>query len=111
MIDESFMKQEAIMAPDPTTRAGHASLSETVLSRALGGMSIFTMLMTIPQVWTIWIGHQAAGVSVVSWSAYLLSAILWFVYGLRQRDRNIYLPCVGWVGLDAAVIAGAVIYA
>ena len=66
--------------------------------------------MTVPQVWTIWIGHQASGVSVVSWSAYLLSALLWFWYGLQQRDRNIYLPCVGWVVLDAAVIAGALVH-
>ena len=99
------------MAPDPTTPAGPASLSETVLSRVLGGMSVFTLLMTVPQVLTIWVGHQAAGVSVVSWSAYLLSAVLWFWYGLRKRDRNIYLPCVGWVGMDAAVIVGALIYA
>lgn len=73
-------------------------------------MSIFTLVMTVPQVWTIWIGHQASGVSVVSWSAYLLSALLWFWYGLQQRDRNIYLPCVGWVVLDAAVIAGALVH-
>ena len=99
------------MAPDPMTPAGHASRSETVLSRVLGGMSIFTLLMTVPQVLTIWVGHQAAGVSVISWSAYLLSAILWFGYGLQKRDKNIYLPCVGWVGLDTAVIVGAVIYA
>jgi len=99
------------MAPDPMTPAGHASSSETVLSRVLGGMSVFTLLMTVPQVLTIWVGHQAAGVSVISWSAYLLSAILWFGYGLQKRDKNIYLPCVGWVGLDTAVIVGAVIYA
>jgi uncharacterized protein with PQ loop repeat len=99
------------MAPDPTTPAAVASRSETVLSRVLGGMSVFTMLMTVPQVLTIWVGHQAAGVSVVSWSAYLLSAILWFWYGLQKRDKNIYLPCIGWVGLDAAVIVGAVVYA
>ena len=79
--------------------------------RALGFMSIVTMLMTVPQVWTIWVNHQAAGVSVASWSAYLLSALLWFVFGLRQRDKNIYLPCIGWIGLDAGVIAGAVYYA
>ena len=97
------------MAPDPATPAVPAS--QTLMSRVLGGMSVFTMLMTVPQVLTIWVGHQAAGVSVVSWSAYLLSAILWFWYGLRKRDKNIYLPCVGWVGLDAAVIVGAVIYA
>jgi uncharacterized protein with PQ loop repeat len=99
------------MAPDPTTPAGVASASETMLSRVLGAMSIFTMLMTVPQVWTIWVGHQAAGVSVISWSAYLLSAVLWFWYGLQKKDRNIYLPCVGWVGLDAAVIVGTLIYA
>ena len=99
------------MAPDPTTSAGVASRSETLFSRLLGGMSIFTMLMTVPQVWTIWVGHQAAGVSVLSWSAYLLSALLWFWYGLQKRDRNIYLPCVGWVGLDAAIIVGAMVYA
>ena len=98
------------MAPDPTTPAGEASRSETTLRRLLGGMSIFTMLMTVPQVLTIWIGGDAAGVSVLSWSAYLLSAILWLWFGVRKRDRNIYLPCIGWIALDAAVIAGAVVY-
>jgi len=86
------------------------SSDQTILRRLLGGMSVFTMLMTVPQVLTIWVGHQAAGVSVLSWSAYLLSAVLWLWYGLRKGDRNIYLPCVGWIGLDAAVIVGAVLY-
>ena len=99
------------MAPDPTTPARDAAQPKTAMNRLLGAMSVFTMLMTVPQVLTIWFGHQAAGVSVVSWSAYLFSAVLWFWYGLQKRDKNIYLPCVGWVGLDVAVIVGAVIYA
>jgi uncharacterized protein with PQ loop repeat len=99
------------MAPDPMTPAGHESHSETMLKRVLGSMSIFTLLMTVPQVWTIWVNHQAAGVSIISWSAYLLSAMLWFWYGLMKRDKNIYLPCVGWVGLDAAVIVGVIVHA
>ncbi len=74
------------------------------MRRLIGSLSVFTMLMTIPQVLTIWLGHQAAGVSLLSWSAYLVSAILWFWYGLQKRDRNIYLPCVGWMALDGAVI-------
>ena len=98
------------MAPDATTAAGHGSQSDTILRRILGGMSVFSMLMTIPQVWTIWVNHQAGGVSVASWSAYLLSALLWFVYGLRQRDKNIYLPCIGWIGLDVAVVTGAILW-
>jgi len=80
------------------------------MRRLLGGMSIFTMFMTVPQVLTIWVGHQAAGVSVLSWSAYLLSAILWFWFGIQKHDKNIYLACVGWIVLDSAVIVGAVAY-
>jgi uncharacterized protein with PQ loop repeat len=66
--------------------------------------------MTVPQILAIWLSRQAAGVSVLSWSAYWLSALVWFFYGLQKRDRNIYLPCIGWLVLDGAVIAGAVIY-
>ena len=98
------------MAPDPVTPAGSSAKPDTMLRRLLGGMSVFTLLMTLPQVWTIWVGHQATGVSVLSWSAYLLSAVLWFWYGLQQRDKNIYLPCIGWLIMDSAVIAGALVY-
>jgi uncharacterized protein with PQ loop repeat len=98
------------MAPDSITPAGQAADPDTMLRRILGGMSVFSMLMTVPQVLTIWVGHQAAGVSALSWSAYLLSALLWFWFGVQKRDKNIYLPCVGWVGLDAAVIVGALVY-
>ena len=98
------------MAPNPAAPAAHASISDTVLRRALGSMSVFTIVMTVPQIWTIWIAHQAAGVSVLSWSAYLVSALLWFWHGLRKRDRNIYLPCIGWIAADSAVIVGALVY-
>ena len=98
------------MAPVPMPHAGGVESPSTPLRRLLGGMSIFTLVMSIPQILAIWVHRQAAGVSVVSWSAYLLSALLWFWYGLQQRDRNIYLPCIGWIALDIAVVAGALVY-
>ena len=84
--------------------------SEKAMKRLLGGMSIFTLLMTLPQIYAIWESRQAAGVSLLSWSAYWMSAFVWFIYGIRKRDRNIYLPCVGWLLLDGAVVAGRLIY-
>lgn len=98
------------MAPDPTPPAAIGPRSETLLRRLLGGMSVFTLLMTVPQVLTIWVGQQAAGVSVWSWSAYLVSAVLWFWFGIQKHDKNIYLPCVGWIAMNSAVIVGALVY-
>jgi len=80
-----------------------------MLTRLIGSLSIVTMIMTIPQVLTIWMGHQTAGVSLLSWSAYLASAVVWFWYGLRKRDKRIYLPCIGWMLLDGAVIMGVLV--
>jgi uncharacterized protein with PQ loop repeat len=96
------------MRPHPAPM--QAFPSERVMQRLLGGLSLFTLVMTVPQIVTIWVGRQAAGVSLLSWSAYWLSALVWFWYGLRKRDRNIYLPCIGWLALDGAVIIGALIY-
>ena len=80
------------------------------MTRLLGGMSIFTLLMTVPQVLAIWVGGDAGGVSLVSWVSYLFSAGLWLVYGIQKQDKTIYLACIGWVALDAAVVAGIIVH-
>jgi uncharacterized protein with PQ loop repeat len=80
------------------------------IKRLLGSLSVFTLVMTIPQVLTIWISHRVAGISMLSWGAYLLSAALWLWYGLQRRDKNIHLPGMGWILLDSAVIVGALTY-
>lgn len=98
------------MATNSAVSPDTVSQSDTVLRRFLGGMSIFTLVMTVPQVWTIWIDRQAAGVSILSWGAYFLSAVLWFWFGLKQGDKNIYLPCIGWMVLNGAVVVGALVY-
>jgi uncharacterized protein with PQ loop repeat len=84
--------------------------SGSLMKRVLAMMSFVTMAMTIPQVWLVWVERQTAGVSLLSWGAYLVSALLWFGHGLHQRDKNIYLACIGWIALDLGVIAGVVLY-
>jgi uncharacterized protein with PQ loop repeat len=79
-----------------------------VLDKLLRVMSVATMLMTVPQVYAVWFGRGGSGVSVLSWGAYLLSACLWFVYGLRKHDKTIYVACIGWILLDAAIVIGVI---
>jgi uncharacterized protein with PQ loop repeat len=80
------------------------------LEKVLRGLSVFTMLMTVPQVLAVWIGRDAGGVSLVSWLSYFLGACLWFVYGFQKRDKTIYLACIGWIVLDAAIVAGIIVH-
>jgi hypothetical protein len=95
------------MFPNPITLTNHTA---TPTRCFVGSWAASPCLLTIPQLLTICLGHQAAGVSRLSWSAYLASAVLWFWFGIQKHDKNIYLPSVGWMALDSAVIIGVVIY-
>lgn len=72
-------------------------------------VSVITMVMTLPQVWTIWVDGQAAGVSLLSWGTYLLGSCLWFVHGLALKDKAIYVACIGWILLNGAVVLGVLV--
>ncbi len=97
------------MPPNPALHESSGSLPASKMKRLLGAFSIFTLVMSIPQAVTIWVTHRTTGVSLVSWIAYLLSAVAWLIYGLKKRDRNVYLPCLGWIAIDGAVILGILV--
>ena len=80
------------------------------LEKFLRVLSVVTMLMTVPQGLAVWVGRDAGGVSLLSWAAYLFSACLWLVYGIQKRDKTIYLACIGWIALDAAIIVGVMVH-
>ena len=99
-----------IVDPHQMNRTQTRPHPAALMSRVLALMSFVTMAMTIPQVWIVWVDRQTAGVSLLSWGAYLASVVLWFGHGLHQGDRNIYIACLGWIALDLAVILGVVLY-
>jgi uncharacterized protein with PQ loop repeat len=80
-----------------------------IVDKLLPAMSIFTMVMTVPQVWSVWVQDKVQGVSLLSWGAYTIAACLWFVHGLQKRDKTIWVSCIGWVVLDAAVVVGVLV--
>jgi uncharacterized protein with PQ loop repeat len=84
--------------------------SKTNFDRVLYAFSIITIVMTIPQVLSVWMNRSAEGVSILTWGTYLVSACVWLVHGLRQCDPTIYRACVAWIILDAAIVVGAIVF-
>jgi len=80
------------------------------LDKVLRALSVVTMALTVPQVWAVWVERATAGVSLLSWGAYLVAACLWLVDGLRKHDKTIWVACIGWVVLDGAVFLGVLLH-
>jgi len=94
----------------PAVHGNGVAQSGRAFRAALRIVSLLTMAMTVPQVVAVWTEPAVRGVSLISWSAYLVSAVLWLIYGVRRRDRTIYLACIGWMLLDAGVIVGLLVH-
>jgi len=86
------------------------STTNSPVSKLLPFVSVVSMVMTFPQIWTVWAQGQVAGVSLWSWGTYLLGACLWFVHGLALRDKTIYVACIGWIILNGAVVLGVLVH-
>jgi len=86
-----------------------AEATDSPVAKILPFVSIATMVMTLPQIWTVWVEGQVAGVSLLSWGTYLLGACLWFIHGLARRDKAIYVARIGWILLNGAVVLGVLV--
>ena len=92
----------------PAVASPEAAAPRTPLERMLRFAAVGTMLMTLPQVWSIWTTSNVSGVSLVSWVAYLVSSVAWFAYGVQKRDATICFANAGWIVMDLAIIVGVV---
>ena len=81
-----------------------------MLRIAIMFVSVAEPLATIPQVFSIWVRHNTAGVSVTTWAAYSLASYIWLIYGLTIRDKPLIITSVLWVITETAVVAGLILY-
>jgi uncharacterized protein with PQ loop repeat len=72
--------------------------------------AIIGPIMTIPQVYKIWAFQTAAGLSLITWSAYILISIFWLLLGIFTKNKPIMLANFFWVLIHISIITGIVLY-
>ena len=88
----------------------HPNKWKRFMDRAIYIVGIFGPIMTLPQLTKIWVEKNASGVSLISWTAFLLYAIFWLIYGIMHREKPIIFAYILWVTLQAIVVIGIIIY-
>lgn len=79
---------------------------EFLIRRAVLIVAIAEPLMTIPQIYEVWVNHQKAGVSLLTWAMYVVAAFIWLLYGLQLKDKPLIVSSSLWILTEAAVVAG-----
>jgi uncharacterized protein with PQ loop repeat len=88
----------------------HPDKWKNFLDKIIYFVGILGPLMTIPQVWNIWVLKNASGVSILSWSTYLFVAIVWVLYGIVHKEKPIIVTYAIWIILDILIILGIILH-
>jgi uncharacterized protein with PQ loop repeat len=80
------------------------------MDKAIYLVAISGPLVTIPQILKIWIEQNPTGVSIISWTGYLIGAFFWITYGFMHNEKPIIVANLLWIVLTSLIITGVFIY-
>jgi len=73
-------------------------------------VSFIGPIMTIPQLYEIWIVRNASGVSTISWASYLFVNTFWLVYGILHKEKPIIMANALWLLIDILIVGGTIFF-
>ena len=80
------------------------------IDRIIYVVALVGPIMTLPQLYNIWIEKSAEGVSVITWAAYIVVTIFWLMYGVAHKEKPIIFVQIAWLITHTAVVIGTIIY-
>lgn len=63
-------------------------------------------IATIPQIIEVWKNGNTGGVSLITWSFYTLTSVVWLIYGISQKDKPLIISGILWVTSQGLVVMG-----
>jgi MtN3 and saliva related transmembrane protein len=88
-------------------RLTHKELKE--LNKVIMLVAIIEPLTTLPQIIEVFTKQNVSGVSVWTWSLYLLAEVIWLIYGLAIKNRPVIVTNFLWILMDSSVVIGVLI--
>lgn len=67
----------------------------------------FTVL---PQIYSIFSSHSAAGVSMATWLLIFIVTLPWVFYGIAHKEKSIIVSFTLWEIVNLMVVVGVLIY-
>ncbi|MFH1387690.1 MAG: SemiSWEET family transporter [Patescibacteria group bacterium] len=88
----------------------HPDKIKRFMDKAIFVVGVVGPIMTLPQIFKIWVEKQASGISIVSFTAYLFVAAFWILYGLLHKEKPIVVTQSIWFIMHVFIVIGAIIY-
>ncbi len=66
-------------------------------------------VMTLPQVYDVWI-KKSVSVNEITWGSYIVFAAIWLVYGITHKEKPIIISNFLWIFVQSLVVIGVILH-
>lgn len=73
-------------------------------------IGIIGPFVVVPQIYSIFSSHSAAGVSLFTWILMVVVNFPWVLYGLAHKDKSILISFSLWEVMNLLVVIGVLLY-
>ena len=80
------------------------------LENLVGVIAVIYPLSAIPQIIGIWMNKNVEGVSLLTWSSFLVLTIPLIAYAIIKKDRRLTIMWSLWSLGYVAIISGLILY-
>jgi len=88
----------------------HKDKLKNYVDRLIYIMATVMPIFTVTQVFKIWYYQNAAGVSLIAWSAYFFATVIWLAYGILHEEKPIiYSNGIAMV-INFSIVLGTIFY-
>ena len=92
------------------TTISNKTTLQIMMDKIIYIIALLWPILTIPQIWNIWVEKNASWLSLFTWWAYLASAILWLTYWIIHKEKAIIFANILWTIVNTIVIIWTIIY-
>jgi len=108
-----MIKNQLIFASNAMQRPYNSFMNiqkDALLEKTVTFIAIVYPFTTIPQLMNIWVDKNVAGVSVLTWSLYLILTIPLLLYSVRIKEKRLTLMWSLWLVIYLLIISGVILY-
>ncbi len=85
-------------------------LENYILYKVILVIAFIEPLTTSGQIYQIWKSKSAIGNSLVTWSFFALSSIIWLSYGIKIKSKPLIISSLLWAITESIIIIQIIYY-
>jgi hypothetical protein len=72
-------------------------------------VAVLGPILTIPQIYKVWVSGSVEGLSLLTWGSYFFLSIPILIYGIAHREKVIITMQILWVIVNGSVALGIIL--